>query len=220
MATKLHAKDAKVGVITFGGIDSSGATLVVGGEYYQIVSLGDSSVSVLPVALSAGYPFWGDSTITLAVGDSVKKITLTELVTALTADINYTKETDEDTSQGDTAKSYQESEFSDIDVSINAYNSPDDASLKTLESHFVELITHTSSHAVTLSEVATATVWLIAKEREGDSVSLKVEKTAFIPLALSDVAKTINLISGPQEFNISAKGKGSEKPVIYYRIQP
>ncbi len=214
MSTKLHAKDAQLGVMSLATADGSGDTLEA--AYYQIVTIGDDSVTALPTALSAGYFCRGDTTITLAVGDSVQKVTLNQLCTATEATVSYTKDTDEDTSQCDTAKSYAESEFSDIDVSVNAYNSQDDDYLLDLENHFVEIIEHTSTGGVTLNAIQTDTVWLIAKENN-TSTSGQIEKVAFIPLALSEVGKTLNLISGPQEFNLTAKGKGSELPQIYYR---
>lgn len=214
MATKLHAKDTQLGMMSLAAASVSGDTLEA--AFYKITGKGTTSVTALPAALSSGYFFRGSTTDTLAAGDTAQKVTLNQLCTATEATISFTKDTDEDTSQCDTAKSYSESEFSDISVSINAYNSPDDSYLTDLEEHFVEIIEHTSTGGVTLNSISTATVWLIAKEND-TTTSGEVEKTAFIPLALSEVAKTLNLISGPQEFNISAKGKGSDLPQIYYR---
>ena len=152
MATKrLRGKDGKLSTFTLGTEVTTGA---LSAGYYLVTAVKDTG-SGLPTGISAGYPLYTPATsghvITLASGDKVKKLTITEQCDLRSGNLEFTNEEIDMTTLCDVTKTYAAG-FSDAQGSFEGIMTV--GLTETFINKFLPVVTQTAAGTTsTVSDV-------------------------------------------------------------------
>lgn len=188
-------------------------TSIVGEGYHKIITIGGTSG--LPSGAEVGDVFYNKPAVTGASGDGTKLFTLTKLAFVTDVPNSAQKEKYEDTTQVDTARSYEESDKPEISGSLSGYFIAEDAQIETILGRFFKVHTDDGAGSQTWSNPTSGTLHFFLGRFETTTVG-EVEIMQYMP-SLIDSIQMDKPMMGKQTFSCNYTVIGSEKPAIIKR---
>ncbi len=164
--------------------------------------------------------FWGTTDLVPAVGDKVKRMTLTALGFAKDVQGQSSKQKFDDTTQEDVAagvKSFTESVLSESTGSISGYYETDSPAQEEIERRF-RVVIHQEGAYVTRKSILSG-VWPFMLSRRETTEVGEIEVWEYKPLIVDQLTNGKPL-EGVQEFNFNYTVDGKSHPAVFKRKVP
>lgn len=188
-------------------------TSITGEGYHKITAIGGSSG--LPGGAEVGDVFYNKPGVTGASGDGTKLFTLNKLAFVTDVPNSAQKEKFEDTTQVDTARSYEESDKPEISGSLNGYFIAEDTEIETILGRFFKVHTDDGAGSQTWTNPTSGALHFFLGRYETTTVG-EVEIMQYMP-AIIDSIQMDKPMMGKQTFSCNYTVVGSEKPSIIKR---
>jgi hypothetical protein len=194
------------------GEEVSVAGALAGELYFKIIAKG--SVSAFPSDAPLGAVVYNKPAIVIKEGDKVRPFKLSKIGFCTNVPQSAQKDKSENTTQIDSAKSYEEGDKPDISGNIDGYFT-DDPHADLILNRFFVLVDDDGVGGRIFKPVTTGPLHFFLGRHETTAVGEK-DVMEYMP-AIIDSLTADKPMSGPQTFNFNYSVIGSEQPLIYRR---